>query len=240
MSKLYLSQVRLKDDPRIWALAPALTGSIGDALRAGHHLIWSLFTNPRNHNPDQERDFLWREASKGQYIILSSRRPPSDHMLLEVMQCKVFEPQIKQGDRLSFELRANAVTRAHAYTRPDGRTVNKKHDVVTHYYHNAQHARDARPGSLREAADRQGLIWLKRQGARAGFGVYPGLVRTSRLTKYQVPHPKSGEPMRFSALDFQGVIEVKDPETYLEALPVGFGAMKAFGCGLMLIRPSYV
>jgi CRISPR system Cascade subunit CasE len=43
-------------------------------------------------------------------------------------------------------------------------------------------------------------------------------------------------PIRFSRLDFQGVLRVDDPARFLTRLAAGFGRSRAFGCGLMLIR----
>ena len=42
--------------------------------------------------------------------------------------------------------------------------------------------------------------------------------------------------MLYSTLDFQGVLTVGDPDSLLPAIARGFGAAKAYGCGLMLIR----
>ena len=42
--------------------------------------------------------------------------------------------------------------------------------------------------------------------------------------------------MAYSTLDFEGVLTVSDPDTLLPAIARGFGAAKAYGCGLMLIR----
>jgi CRISPR system Cascade subunit CasE len=39
----------------------------------------------------------------------------------------------------------------------------------------------------------------------------------------------------FSTLTFQGVLTVQEPETFLATVLRGFGAAKAYGCGLMLI-----
>lgn len=43
--------------------------------------------------------------------------------------------------------------------------------------------------------------------------------------------------MKIGVLDFDGVIDVVDPERFREAIGEGFGRAKAFGCGLMLLRP---
>ena len=42
--------------------------------------------------------------------------------------------------------------------------------------------------------------------------------------------------MSFSTLDFEGLLTVSDPGTFLSSIVRGFGAAKAYGCGLMLIR----
>ena len=42
--------------------------------------------------------------------------------------------------------------------------------------------------------------------------------------------------MAFSTLDFEGALEVQDPTAFLSGIAHGFGAAKAYGCGLMLVR----
>lgn len=42
--------------------------------------------------------------------------------------------------------------------------------------------------------------------------------------------------MTWSTLDFDGTLTVADPAPLLAAIVRGFGAAKAYGCGLMLIR----
>ena len=39
-------------------------------------------------------------------------------------------------------------------------------------------------------------------------------------------------------LDFEGVLEVDDVAEFLKKLAAGIGRARAFGCGLMLIRPA--
>ena len=42
--------------------------------------------------------------------------------------------------------------------------------------------------------------------------------------------------MAFSTLEFEGLLTVSDPDAFLSGIARGFGATKAYGCGLMLIR----
>lgn len=44
-------------------------------------------------------------------------------------------------------------------------------------------------------------------------------------------------PFRFSTVDFSGERTVTDPGLFGTALPTGIGHAKAFGCGLLLVRP---
>jgi CRISPR system Cascade subunit CasE len=94
---------------------------------------------------------------------------------------------------------------------------------------------------------RAGAAWIVRQGQKAGFLIHGRAddgaseageagfeVRVSRYrTLDLMRRPK---PARLGILDLEGVLQVREPDRFLEALTAGFGRAKAFGCGLMLIR----
>jgi CRISPR system Cascade subunit CasE len=42
--------------------------------------------------------------------------------------------------------------------------------------------------------------------------------------------------IRYSTIDFQGVLNVTDSEKFQAVLFKGIGKAKAFGCGLMLVK----
>ena len=44
--------------------------------------------------------------------------------------------------------------------------------------------------------------------------------------------------IQFSSVDYSGVLVVNDPERFLQRLAVGFGKSRAFGCGMMMIKPG--
>ena len=84
-----------------------------------------------------------------------------------------------------------------------------------------------------------GRAWLERQGARAGFTLTePTLLRVDGEDHRALPRDGRREPIRFSVLDFEGVLEVTEPALFVTGLANGFGRAKAFGCGLMLIRSA--
>ena len=178
----------------------------------------------------RRRDFLWREAAQGTFYILSARRPVDDHKLFRLDEPKLFAPALAEGDRLRFSLRAN--TRLYAGgIRADARP---KHDVVFDALRH--HPSDERKARRLEVVRESGFAWLAAQGQLAGFSVEEGDIIT--IDGYQ-PHQVSREgkaPMRFSTLDIEGVLHVRDPSVFLDAVLRGFGSAKAYGCGLMLIR----
>jgi CRISPR system Cascade subunit CasE len=80
--------------------------------------------------------------------------------------------------------------------------------------------------------------WLLRRAERCGFrlineeGEQPKL----RVDSYQQQRSHKKD-IRFSSVNYSGVLEVVDTELMRKALFEGIGHAKAFGCGLMLIRP---
>ncbi len=223
---LFLSRVRLRREGSVKALAHLLVPEGGAAPRsvAGHHLLWSLFTD----SPERRRDFLWREVGPGRFLTLSARQPDDRHKLFDV-EPKLFEPLLRESDRLRFMLRANPVVSRAAERGKRG----KRHDVVM------DALRDVPQGKrveVREAViPSAGRAWLARQGERYGFAPEAG-VAVDGYETMRLPRPGCGKPVQFGVLEFEGVLTVRDPVAFLAQLARGFGRARAFGCGLMLIR----
>ena len=227
---LYLTRCRLKSDASLKALLPLLLGKangVGSSQQAGHHLVWSLFAD----SPNRNRDFLWREMERaGSFLILSRRLPLDKHSLFVMDEPKPFIPMLEPGDKLGFSLRANPVIRRWDETLRRSR----KHDVVMDALRN--HPKEHRAQFRLSAIRDQGYAWLERQAGRSGFAVRPEDVRIDGYQQNQVSRDASSHSMSFSTLDFQGALEVRKPEQFLACISNGFGASKAYGCGLMLIR----
>ena len=226
---LYFSRARLRRDASAAALAPLLlgnTGRGGPTRQPGHHLVWSLFAD----DPNRGRDFLWREMETGVFLILSARQPEDRHDLFEIAEPKPFAPALEAGDRLAFSLRANPVIRR----RDPSRSRSVKHDVVMDALRSRSNG--DRAAHRLDAVREEGLAWLERQGVRAGFAVRANGVRVDGYVQHRISRKGSGPSMLYSTLDFQGVLTVGDPDSLLPAIARGFGAAKAYGCGLMLIR----
>lgn len=226
MAELYLSRARLRRDATVKALLSLLQSGDKGNHHPGHHLVWSLFAD----GPDRRRDFLWREMKQGTFLILSTRRPADRHALFDIDVPKLFAPALKAGDRLQFSLRANPVVRRRDPRR--GRSV--KHDVVMDALRS--HLGGARAEHRFAVIREQGFAWLERQAEKAGFTVRPDGVRVDGYDQHRVTRNGSASAMSFSTLDFDGLLTVCDPDAFLAAIASGFGAAKAYGCGLMLIR----
>ena len=222
----YLSRVQLARKASVKALAPLLLGLDRGSEDSGHRLVWSLFTD----GPERKRDFLWREMDDGVFLILSERPPEDSHGLFEIDEPKLFAPEIRPGDRLGFSLRANPVVRRRSST--DRRST--RHDVVMDALRRNSHESRAegRFAEIQEA----GFAWLARQADKAGFIVRRADVRIDGYRQHRIGRRNGATPMRFSSLDFDGIMEVRDPDVLRMTIAKGFGPAKAYGCGLMLIR----
>jgi len=218
---LYLSRLRIARSPSANALSRLISPEAAGARRGAHHrLIWAAFAD----HPDRQRDFLWREEGQGEFLTLSAR-PPHPIDLFTPPEVKPFAPQLAQGDRLAFRLRANA-TRSR---KGAGRV-----DVVMDALHSVP--KDDRADKRNEIAQSEGMAWLGRQGETAGFNLLNCCVEgytTETLPEYH--GSRKGAP-RFGILETSGLLEVTAPEAFLAQIARGFGRAKAFGCGLMLIR----
>ncbi|MGI8497253.1 MAG: type I-E CRISPR-associated protein Cas6/Cse3/CasE [Gemmatimonadaceae bacterium] len=246
---LYLSRARLRHDVPAAALRSLLAPPAESArVAASHRLVWTLFAD----GPERARDFLWREAEPGLFYLLS-RRPPADpHGLFELHEPQLFAPALATGDRLGFVLRANATV-----ARGGGRGRRSKPcDVVMDALHAVP--REERAAQRRRIIGTVGRAWLAAQGSRAGFTIPNAAANASGIDsndsddeiarRYQerswvrvmgyrtLRLDRGGEAARVGVLDFEGVIEVRDPPTFVNSLARGFGRAKAFGCGLMLVR----
>lgn len=230
MSAPYLVRARLRRDRPAAALAPLLLpAEEGARVGAAHRLIWSLFAD----GSDRRRDFLWREIGPGAFLALA-RRPPADPHDLFHLDWKPFALSLSPGQRLGFSLRANPTV-----SMPGGQGQRgKRRDAVTRAIGALAHERcpDQRRAQRAVAAEAAASAWLARQGERSGFTPDPD--RLTIEAEDWVTIPRSGKPISFLALTFEGVLTVRDPAAFLDRLLQGFGAAKAFGCGLMLVRPA--
>lgn len=214
---------------------------------AVHQWLWKFFPS----SADQTRDFIFcrHELEQMPRFYVVSQRPPKAFSEAWQVQSRAYDPQLQEGQRLSFQLRANPVI-----TRKNGAGKPQRHDVVMQAKKQllAEHglSKEAKWADWKDESNKPLLYelvqqhcaeWLAGVAKRNGFEI--------ALTDEEVPQcklqvdayeqSKAGKRdhnIRFSAVDFSGELLVTNPELFHQALCNGIGHAKAFGCGLLLVR----
>lgn len=153
------------------------------------------------------------------------------------MQTRPYVPRLHAGDHLAFELRANPVV-----TVKTAQGKSARHDVVmqaktlllkdrqlAHWADWTTPDRPAMPALVHQSCS----AWLLARCERLGITLDGDALS---VDGYQQHRGKRGE-LRFSTVEFSGRLTVVDPTALHAALVGGVGHAKAFGCGLLLIRP---
>lgn len=203
---------------------------------AEHQWLWRFLPAP----PGTPRSFLFRRRDVDglpRFYVVSNREPvaPSRHWRV---QSKPYAPELTAGDSLAFELRANpVVTSRNAAGKP------VRHDVVMQEKTRLLKERNQACWSDWSSPDRPALpelvqsacsAWLQARCQRLGIAVE---LASLRVEGYEQHRAKGGE-LRISTVDFSGHLQVVDAEALRQALFAGVGHAKAFGCGLLLVRPT--
>lgn len=186
---------------------------------ASHQWLWQLFTQ------DDRRRFLFREdRSVGvcRFYLLSSCAPRQDHSLFRV-ETKPWRPRLQAGMTLAFSLRANPVVMRQ----------RQRSDVLMDAKYRARQeglgGEALWPRQQQAASD-----WLARQGKQCGFEVEA--CRVDGYQRHQCHKPGQPHPIRFSSVDFEGLLRVTDAERFAQSVNQGVGKSRALGCGLLLLR----
>lgn len=214
---------------------------------AEHQWLWKFFPS----STDQMRDFIFsrHELEQVPRFYVVSHRPPTAFSEAWQIQSRVYDPQLQEGQRLSFQLRANPVI-----TKHHGTGKSQRHDVVMQAKKQllAEHglSKEAKWADWKDESNKPLLyelvqnhcaVWLDGIAKRNGFEI--ALTdegepqRKLQVDAYeQSKAGKRAHNIRFSAVDFSGELLVTNPELFQLALFNGLGHAKAFGCGLLLVR----
>lgn len=197
-----------------------------------HQALWRLF----EANPDASRDFLYRqviENGRVKYYVLSKREPVDRSGMWLVDTPKRYDPKLEEGQRLFFTLRVNPVV---TVATAEGKKL--RHDVVMNA--KKQMKFDALPPAdrpmLQQLVQDSCMPWLQMRSELNGFSIEPNLVTVDGYQQHESFAKQQKRPVRYSTVDFQGILTITDPDRFRSALFSGIGKAKAFGCGLMLIR----
>ena len=215
-----------------------------------HQALYRLFDfPPKEERTGQPVPFLFRaEQQDGMPVFyVLSEQHPQDRQDLWHVETKPYKPDLQSGDRLAFKLRVNPVVGRHGGPVLDASGTPKlrksgleklkvtRHDVVMdaklRMGWKALPETD-RP-SLAQLAYEAGTCWLRDRQERLGVRFTDAELR---VDGYRTWRQRSGKGIALSTLDFEGVLQIVDPERFRAVLLTGIGPAKAFGCGLMLVR----
>jgi len=196
-----------------------------------HRMIWELCTD----SPTRSRDFLYRYRDgicMPSFFIVSSRELSNTRGLFNI-ETKTYSPVIRKGQNLQFSLRANPVQ-----TKRDENGRQHRHDVVMDSKNRLKEAgipKEQWPNQP-EIIQNSGFAWLAMKGESCGFSIRDGDVCIERYLSREFIKPRKPKPVKFSTLDFEGLLTVTDEDRFLNALYNGIGPAKGFGCGLMMVQ----
>ncbi len=189
-----------------------------------HQSIWQFFAD----HPDRQRDFLYRieQDSNLPVIYIVSARKPDANLSLWDVECKEYDPKLKEGMHLAFALRVNPIC-----TKRDENNKQHRHDVIMEAKTCLKREGQAIK-SLAVLVQEEGSKWLAVRSERYGFTINSNLIRVDGYQQHRFFKGKGN----FSTVDFNGVLTVTEPELFMEILYKGIGPAKAFGCGLMMVK----
>ncbi len=163
---------------------------------------------------DQTRD----EEEPYVLLVQSEKEPdwdrlsdPSDYLLAPA-ESKPLGLPVVAGQRLAFRLRANP-------------TVKKKQEGKRN---------GLRLGVIGEENQR---AWLERKGEDGGFRLIGVQGIEEGLAKTRAGKGRDRQSMSHLAVRFEGVLEVVDPERFIETVRTGVGSAKGLGFGLFSVAP---
>lgn len=222
---MFLSRVTLLNTIQS---AAQLTKLASNGVYASHQLLWQLFPD------DNKRSFIYREeqGSNGrpEFFVLSQNKPTALDTLFSV-QSKTFTPKLNTGDRLAFKLRVNPTV-----CISDELGKNRRHDVLMHVKKHANKDLKSDSVALNMAMEQAALQWLSDSKRLAQWGIsFDALPNIESYTQHD-SKKRTGHNIRFSSVDFQGILTISDPTVFLNQYESGFGRAKSMGCGLMMIR----
>ena len=184
-----------------------------------HQAMWSLFGD----HADRERDFIYRIETHGKFplIYTVSERKPVDNTALWNLEIKEYNPQIKNDMKLGFQLRANPVIKREG----------KRHDVVMDMKKKGAEDKNMTKSDMVQDACGK---WLDNRCKANGFKIEN--VRADGYIQHKLFKKKDNREIRYSSVDFMGILSVIDSSMFVKMLFNGIGAAKGFGCGLILVR----
>lgn len=198
----------------------------------GHRLVWRMFGDAS----EIKRDFLYQPVTLSPFrIVLRSVRPPAPCSGWTVERCRPFAPVLAPGDRLAFRVTC-VPTR---WRSRDSRRGAREH--LPQAVRRLHPGVEADPEAYGRALDAAAREWINAQGTKRGFRVDLGSLSVGDWQPWNFWRG-GARSLAFDSLTFEGLLTVEDPGGgeggFLTCLRSGLGAERAFGFGLLQVRPA--
>lgn len=207
---------------------------------AEHQWLWQKFFPAPNGSA---RDFLFRRWDTGgaiRFYVVSQRAPLTNNRVWRV-QTRDYAPKLRSGMRLHFDLRANPSVAS----RRDGKL--RRHDVVMSEKKRLLSSQGLDRWSAWQGVDKPDAYsllhractrWLLSRAEMNGFQVEADVLTVDAYERHSCSKRAESDKVCFTTVDFSGELTVTDARLFEAALCRGIGRAKAFGCGLVLVRPA--
>jgi len=177
------------------------------------NILFRVDLRPRTRIPvlllqsRQKPEWAFLEERKG-YLLGESNLP----LDAENPAVKEMDLRFRVGQALAFRLRANPT-----FKRTIPKENGEKHKL--------------RLGIFKEEDQQK---WLQRKFESAGAALVSVNIVNEQFTRGKLFIEKEDQKrMRFLSIQFDGVLQVKDPEQLVKSIYTGFGSAKGLGFGLL-------
>ncbi|OHU85064.1 MULTISPECIES: type I-E CRISPR-associated protein Cas6/Cse3/CasE [Pseudoalteromonas] len=197
-----------------------------DDLYKQHQWVWRCFAESEL----TQADFMFRVdmALPVPTVFIRSKRQLKEAIQSWKVTTQIKENQFETQGLVQFSLRANPTVDI----TPKGEKT-RRHDVLMHAKKQAQHANS----NVNEAVDVAAKAWLDKKLQKGGLEPLMQCIEFSNYKQHKVAKKEGAKSIQLSTLDYFGVAKVADVEKLRQVLQTGIGRSKAFGCGLLLVKP---
>ena len=153
----------------------------------------------------------WGKIADQEYLL-----PTDPYDFLPNPAVKPINLRFRAGQPLNFRLCANPAIKKGRWDAVTGQSLNSN-----------------RVPLLKEE---QQLAWLHKRAKMGGFQV--NYVTISQNQNQKIWKQRGEKPITLFSIQFDGQLQVTEPQSIMAAVKKGIGPSKAFGCGLLSVAPG--
>jgi CRISPR system Cascade subunit CasE len=113
---------------------------------------------------------------------------------------------------------------------------SRRHDVMMHAKKKAKAVNINHADELKILMEQAALNWIHDEKRLSQWGVTLDCVPDIESYQQHASQKRNAQAIKFSSVNFQGLLTLTNPVLFLKKYKEGFGRAKSLGCGLMMIR----